>query len=54
MEEGRRGDIFAACQLKRTPNTKQQLNNISLGDICLMPPFHTDHESHESPRIDKC
>ena len=21
---------------------------------CLMPPFHTDHESHESPRIDKC
>ena len=23
-------------------------------EVYLMPPFYTDHESHESPRIDKC
>ena len=24
------------------------------GIEAFMPPFHTDHESHESPRVDKC
>ena len=33
---------------------KSMHKNVQIFKVCVIPLFHTDHESHELPQIDKC
>ena len=61
------GNIGLRCGMFTSTNSNKQTTSMDEAlvqffgtrqsrpcDSLIMPPFHTDHESHESPRIDKC